>query len=110
MTGYCEPPVPPLKYDPDTLARMQALWEGSPELSATRIAERFPGMTKNAVIGQARRREWKPRRASATEPTTMQDRLDAHHARLDAVLAETRPFVDGRPKVLVPADARRAAA
>ena len=76
MTGYREPPVPPLKYDTDTLARMQELWEHAPELSAVKIAARF-NVTKNTVIGQAHRREWKPRRERTTEPTAMQDRLDA---------------------------------
>ena len=93
------------KYDADTLDRMQALWEHAPELSAARIAERFDNMTKNAVIGHANRRYWKPRRVAGPEPTTLNQRLDAIHAALDAVLAETRPFVEGRPKVMV--DARK---
>ena len=108
MTGYREPPVPPLKYDTDTLARMQELWEHAPELSAVKIAARFDNMTKNAIIGQANRRQWKPRRERTTAPTTLYQRCDALEAALDAVLAETRPFVEGRPKVLV--DARRAMA
>lgn len=101
MTGYREPPVPPLKYDPDTLVRMQELWENAPELSAAKIAARFDKMTKNIIIGQANRRNWKPRRSPVTEPTTLHQRMDALKAEMERVLAETRPFVEDRKPTVI---------
>jgi hypothetical protein len=67
-----------LHYDADTLARMRSLWEGSPELSAKAIGERF-GVTKNVIIGQANRRGWMPRPSplKGGRRTTILDRLDA---------------------------------
>lgn len=78
---------------PDALARMRALWEGSPELSAAVIGERF-GVSKGAVIGRADRGGWTPRQSPIVfriPPTTIYQRIDALHAALDRVLAETRP-------------------
>jgi len=99
VTGYREPPVPPPKYDDDTLQRMRDLWENAPELSAVKIAARFDNMTKNAVIGHAHRREWKLRRpAKAAEPTTLHQRCDALEARMDAVIEETQAAIDARHK------------
>lgn len=92
--------VPPLKFDTDTLAQMRQFWEDS-DLSAKAIGKRF-GVTKNVIVGQARRRGWKPRAPSpGAEPSNVFIRLDAVHAKLDAVLAETRPFVEGRKKVVI---------
>ena len=91
-----------LKFDDETLAQMRALWEGSPELSAKAIGERF-GVSKMVVIGQAQRRQWKPRRESpGAEPKSkIFTRLDALHARMDAVLAATRPHVEERKPLMV---------
>jgi hypothetical protein len=88
------------KYDDITLIQMQQLWEHAPELTAARIAERFADMTKNTVIGQAHRRGWQPRR-KRYEPSTVYTRCDALDAVLDAVLAETRPHVEGRTKLII---------
>jgi hypothetical protein len=87
-------------FDPGLLEPMQQLWEQAPHLSAARIAEGF-NVTKNTVIGQARRRNWKPRRVTGPEPTTTLQRLDAIKAKMDALLAETRPYVEGRKKVVI---------
>ncbi len=74
-------------HDDKIRARIRAVWEGSPELSAAEIGGRF-GMTKNAILGLAHRGGWAPRAiASITEPRTLLDRMDAEHARMDAVLA-----------------------
>lgn len=78
---------------PDALSRMRALWEGSPELTAAAIGERF-GVSKSAVIGQADRRRWRPRGAPPGPVTsTLFQRLDAINARMDAVIEETRAAV-----------------
>ena len=103
MTKWNAPPPTPRKYTDEFLAPIRALWEGGPEPSAAQIAERFAGMTKNTVIGQAHRRGWRPRREPPPEPSTIYDRLAAHHAKLDRVLAETRPWVEGRKPVMVAA-------
>lgn len=42
------------------------------------------------------------------EPRTLHDRMDAAHAKLNAVLEETRRHVEGRQRLVM--DARRAAA
>jgi hypothetical protein len=76
------------KHDDEIRARIRDLWEGSPELSATDIGERV-GMTKNAILGLAHRGGWSPRILTEV-PRTLFDRMDAEHARMDAVLAETR--------------------
>jgi hypothetical protein len=49
------------------------------------IAERL-GSTKNAVISKAKRLGI--RRVEGPTPRTLHDRMDAEHARMDAVLAE----------------------
>ena len=87
------------------LDRMRELWEFTP-MSAKAIGARLR-CSKNSVIGQAHRQGWRPRKAPTREPTTIFDRLAVLHARMDAMLAETRPFVEDRAKVLVAADARR---
>lgn len=87
-------------FDPNLLRPMQQLWEQAPHLSAARIAERFD-VTKNTVIGQARRRGWQPRRVTGPEPTTTIQRLDAINAKMDALLAEARPHVEDRTKVVI---------
>jgi hypothetical protein len=90
-----------LKFAPDTLDRIRVLWEQRPELSASRIGERF-GMTKNAVIGQAHRRGWNPRRVKkGPEPSTTIQRLDAINAKMDKLLAETRKHVEERQKLII---------
>lgn len=86
---------------PDTLAEMRALWEGSLELSATKIGARL-GVTKNVVIGRASRGGWQRRGADLPPPPTrIHQRLDALHAALDRVLADTRPWIEGRKPVMV---------
>lgn len=86
---------------PDTLADMRALWEGSPELSAAKIGARL-GVTKNVVIGRADRGRWNPRmNPNLIALTTIHQRLDAIHAALDRVLADTRPWIEGRKPVMV---------
>ena len=92
-----------MKYSAATLARMQELWENAPELSSAQIAVRFD-TTKNAIIGHANRRGWKRKTIG---PSTLAQRLDAINARMDLVLAETRPFVEGRVKLVI-ADAELA--
>src|SRR5262249_54447842 len=71
--------------------KIRQLWEETP-LTAKQIAERF-GLTVNTVIGRARRRGWlsfRPGFERGPAPKTLHDRLDAIHARMDAVLAECR--------------------
>lgn len=89
-------------FDPALIPPMKYLWEWRPDLPAAAIAERF-SVTKNTVIGQADRRGWKPRKEQTKESSTTFTRLDALNAKLDAVLAETRPYVEDRPKVNVAA-------
>lgn len=91
------------------LDRMRELWEFSP-MSASQIGARLR-TTKNTVIGQANRKGWVKRgerhpKASARrqEASTIFQRIDALHAKLDAVLAETRPFVEDREKRYEPVD------
>lgn len=91
---------PTFPLTPDQLDQMRRLWEGAPELSARLIAEEFV-VTKNTVIGHAHRKGWKPRKDCPKEPSTLYQRLDAHKARLDQVLAETRPYVEDRKKLVI---------
>ena len=82
------------KHDADTLAQMRRLWDERPELSAAKIGERF-GITGDAVKGLALRRGWAPRgtpRERAEPRTTFAQRIDAMHARMDEMLAATRPL------------------
>ena len=90
----------PMKYAPEILAEMQRLWEQEPDVNSAQIAERL-GVTKNVVIGQACRRGWTPRRAPIYEPTTLPQRLDALHSSMDALLIETRQFVEDREKLIL---------
>ncbi len=77
---------PPLKYDEATLAEMRRLWEET-DKPAAEIGQLF-GVSKSTVIGQAHRREWLLR-GSFSRVRTLDQRLDAYHAALDKVLAET---------------------
>lgn len=90
---------PPFPITPEQIVEMRQLWE-SREMPARLIAERF-NVTKNAVIGHAHRKGWEPRGSRTKEPTTLPQRLDALHAKLHQVLAETRPFVEGRTKLVI---------
>jgi hypothetical protein len=101
--------VPPLKYDPDTLAQMRRLWEDMPELSASKIGAMF-GVTKNVVIGHRWRRGWNVRRPTTKEPQTVFERMDALDARLDRVLAETRADVEADRAKRAAIEAQRKAA
>lgn len=107
---------------PDQLARMRALWENSPELTAVAIGERF-GVTKGVVIGHADRRGWVARPApvaianwragtkpAAPAPSTIFTRLDALHATFDQVLAASRAVVDADRQKRAAAELRKAAA
>lgn len=69
------------------LERMRLLWEGSPDLSAADIGERF-GVSKNIVIGHATRGRWKARRDSTRPPSTLFQRLDELHRQFDAKLVD----------------------
>lgn len=79
---------------PEVEEQIRQAWEETPD-SAPQIAARF-GLTKNAVIGMATRRQWisdkHPRR-------TMNQRLDALTAAMNAVIAETQPALDARIKI-----------
>ena len=76
---------PPPKYDAVMLAEMRRLWEETKK-PASEIGLLF-GVTKSTVIGQAHRRGWSPRVVFRTR--TLDDRMNALHAALDKVLAET---------------------
>lgn len=89
----------PAKYAPEILTEMQRLWEQEPDVNSVQIGARL-GVTKNVVIGQACRRGWAPRRVDY-EPTTLPQRLDAMHRSMDALLIETRPFVEDREKLII---------
>lgn len=89
------------------LDRMRELWEFSP-MSASQIGAEM-GVTKNTVIGHVYRKGWRkfgqrhPKaNARALPTTTVFTRCDALEAALNAVLAETRPFVEERKPRLVP--------
>ena len=73
------------KHPPETLDAVRQLWEET-DLSASEIGRRL-GLNKNVVIGMARRCYWF---RNAPRPTTLAERMDALHADLDRVLAETR--------------------
>ena len=47
--------------------RMRELWEGHPEITAKVIGERF-GISKNAVIGHASRKQWAARGETPEPP------------------------------------------
>ena len=102
--GFDLTPKPPT-FDPSLLGPMQELWEGSPELSVSQIGARL-GVTKNVVMGQAHRRGW-VRAGSEPAPSLFAQRMDALHAGLDTVLAETRAHVEDRPKVYAKVDVNR---
>lgn len=98
----------------DQLDHMRALWENAPELNSVVIGERF-GVSKNVVIGHAARRGWASRKGPrnirrAPAPSTISARLDALHAKLDRVLAETRATVEADRQKRAVAELRKAAA
>lgn len=88
------------------LWQMRGLWDGGE--TAAGIAKRF-GISDKTVRQLAERAEWlsRPTRAElgSPPPTTLHQRLAAIHARMDAVLAETRPFVEERKPLLLRAEA-----
>ncbi len=59
------------------------------------------GCSKCAAVGKARRLGINPGGAAGPEPRTLRDRMDALHAKLDAVLAATRPHVEARPRLVL---------
>lgn len=63
-------------------------------LSYRTLAETL-GCTKNAVIGKAKRLGI-IRRVEGPAPRTLHDRMNAEHARMDAVLAECVGRLTGR--------------
>lgn len=76
-------------------------WEAEAErllaagISMSQVGARF-GVSKSVIKGVASRRGWETSPPTHEAPIrTTADRLDALHARLDAVLAETR----GIPRV-----------
>jgi hypothetical protein len=87
MPGPGQPPNPIIKAHE---AEIRHAWEKTPE-SASKIAARF-GVTKSVVIGYAQREGWISFRPGtwSDKPRTIFDRLDALHARMDAVLAACR--------------------
>ena len=71
---------------PDREARIRELWEDG-EVTAADIGRKF-GLSKSAVIGLAQRRGWHPRGTDRlVSTTTTMSRLDAIHAKFDAVAA-----------------------
>jgi len=79
-----------LPLTPEQKAEARQMWEGG--ATADTIAKRF-SVTKNAVSGMAHRGLWLPHGKVSSyryghESTTLFDRCDALHAKLDAVLAE----------------------
>jgi hypothetical protein len=76
------------KYSAATLEQMRAMWEET-EMTAAQIGARF-GLSKSTVIGQASRRRWRERYTPAADYRTFAQRIDALHAEMDRVLAETR--------------------
>ena len=74
-------------------AEAEALWDEG-ELSASEIAAKF-GVTKNTLLGIAHRRDWSPRGIGKHEAVrTLNDRLDALHAMLDATLVECKKLME----------------
>lgn len=73
----------------EQLRELEKEWDAN-ELTTVELAKKY-GTTKNAIIGIARRRFWASRwkSKSVPPPRTMQDRLDALHAKFDKVLEET---------------------
>lgn len=69
-------------------AEARRLWDRG-ELSASEIAKAI-GITKNTIIGMAHRGSWVRRGPYQRVPTTLFERCDALHARLDAVLRATK--------------------
>lgn len=69
---------------------MASLWRAAP-LTAREIAALL-GVTKNVVIGHAHRRDWGLRRAARAKmaKTTLNERLDALHRRMDELCGQTR--------------------
>lgn len=83
---------------PEVEEQIRQAWEETPA-TATEIAGQF-GLTKNAVIGMAARRQW----ISDKHPQrTMSQRLDALATMMDAIIAETQPVLDAKVKPTAPA-------
>ncbi len=78
---------------PEIEQRIRVLWEETPQ-TARAIAAEY-GMSRCALMGVAHRRGWVSFNAGKggwySKARTMDDRLAAHHAKLDRVLAETAP-------------------
>lgn len=73
---------------PDQHAKAREMWEAG--RTAGQIAQRL-GVTRNAIIGLANRGKWPPHGEAqqwltGPEPTTLFERLDALHAKFDAVV------------------------
>jgi len=74
-------------------AEAEALWDEG-KLSAAEIAAKF-GVTKNALLGIAHRRDWSTRgQLGKYPPRTLDDRLDALHAKFDATLKECKTLME----------------
>ena len=73
------------------------LWESS-DLTSRQIGARF-GVSKNTIIGLARRRGWEPRGVVRPKSTTV-DRLEDLHRYMDRVLEETSRVVRAHPPSL----------
>lgn len=74
------------KRTPEIEAAIRVLWEETDEW-ASKIGQRY-GMTKNAVIGVAHRRQWEARRVTYR---TMDQRLDEVWATFKAKIKELEP-------------------
>ena len=71
-------------------AEARRLWENELAVTAEEIGRRF-GVSRNTIVGLATRRAWdarRPRREIGSF-STMDERLAALHARLNAVMAAT---------------------
>ena len=88
-------PRPRWGHNREAIAR--DLWENCPAMSAAKIAVELE-CTKNAVIGVAWRRHWKPRRESPKPPPLKTfERLDLLHQRMDDVMSETESILAAHP-------------
>ena len=88
---------PPLSWGGNREAIARDLWENRPDLSAAKIAPILE-TTKNAIIGVAWRRHWKPRGESPTPlPLKTLDRLNLLNQRMDDVMSETEAILLAHP-------------
>jgi hypothetical protein len=80
---------------PETELQIKYYWEYRPDIPASVIAKMF-GITKNALVGLANRRNWAYRR----EPNTSNvfTRTRSLHDRLTEVLQETQSHANGHYK------------